>query len=466
MFLLDIKNKIPLYRQLYQQLRAKILSGELCAQSKLVSSRRLSTELGISRNTVDLAYQQLLSEGYIIGKPRSGYYVEALHNTILPPLANLPQTETMSESPPETNRYDFTYGKLSPHSFPFSQWQKLTNQCLRNDQNDLLSYPSFMGEIGLRKEILNYLRDYRDIKCTIEQILITSGTQHGLDLASQLLKPLTSAIAMEDPGFAGAYRTFMNQGFCVHPIPINHHGLNVKALYSSIAKAVYVTPSHQFPTGRIMSITRRLRLIEWAYEKNAFIIEDDYSSHLRYNVKPIASLQGLAPDKVIYIGSFSKVLLPSLRVAYMVLPKDLAQQIQQMSPMLPCSVPFLIQKPLELLLKEGHFESHLRKMLRILKRKHDLLIHELKENFGDNLSITGMNAGLHLLLQLKSPIFLQDLTMNAAKLGVNISAKNKLWTNSEHTLADHILLGFGGIALEDIPAAVALLRKAWLDRAE
>jgi GntR family transcriptional regulator/MocR family aminotransferase len=203
--------------------------------------------------------------------------------------------------------------------------------------------------------------------------------------------------------------------------------------------------------------------VEWAYEHNAFIIEDDYSSHLRYDVKPISSLQGLAPDKVIYIGSFSKILLPSLRVAYMVLPKALAQIIHKTAENRACSVPFLIQKPLELFLQEGHFESHLRKMLRHLKKKHETLIYELQENFGDTISITGMNAGLHILLQLKRPVSAEDLITWAAKAGIYIPIKNRIWIDSKHSPYPSILLGFGGIALEDIPPAIRLLRKVWLD---
>ncbi|HWR07027.1 PLP-dependent aminotransferase family protein [Sporomusa sp.] len=464
MFLLNVKSKIPLYRQLYQQLRSKILNGELSSQTKLPSNRKLCTDLGISRNTVDIAYQQLLSEGYIFAKPRSGYYVETIHNTLLPTLTESPLPEPPAKPLTEKIKYNFQYGKLSPQSFPFSQWQRLTNECLRKHKEQLLNYGSFMGELGLRQEILKYLRDYRDVKCGIDQILIASGTEHCLSLAGQLLKTSTTTIAIEDPGFAAAHFAFKSQGFQVCPVPLNHHGLSVKALRTSMAKAVYVTPSHQFPTGRIMSITRRLRLVEWAYEQDAFIIEDDYSCHLRYDVKPISALQGLAPDKVIYIGSFSKMLLPSLRVAYMVLPKDLAQQLQQTADNLVCSVPFLIQKPLELFMREGHFESHLRKMLRHLKKKHDTMIQALQENFGDMIAISGINAGLHLVLQIKWPDYTQALVDKAAKAGIQIHLQGTPWIESDPSPDSNILLGFSAIALEDIPIAVSLLRKAWLEQ--
>ncbi|WP_371373256.1 PLP-dependent aminotransferase family protein [Sporomusa aerivorans] len=460
MYLLDAKCKTPLYQQLYQQLRAKILNGDLSAQTKLPSSRRLSNELQISRNTVDTAYQQLLSEGYIVGKTRSGYYVETLHNIILPkPMEAEPPALPVN---PQFNRikYDFRYGKLSPRTFPFSHWQRLTNQCLRQDKEQLLSYSSFMGEPELRQELIKYLRDYRDVKCSDDQIVITSGTMHCLLLACQLLRPMTTTIAMEDPGFAVAYSAFQQNGFQVQLIPLNHHGLNVKALQASPAKAVYVTPSHQFPTGRIMSITRRLRLIEWAYEQDAFIIEDDYSCHLRYDVKPAPSLQGLAPDKVIYLGSFSKILSPSLRVAYMVLPASLALRLQQEATSLVCPVPFIIQKPLASFLQEGLFESHLRKMLRHYKKKRDILLRALQESFGDKVTVSGMNAGLHVLLQLKGMASPNVLAAKAAQAGVYIHTDN-LWVASEAQQIASVLLGFGAIAAEDIEPAIRRLQEAW-----
>lgn len=461
MFILDSKSKTPLYRQLYQQLRVKILNGEISPQTRLASSRNLSKELKVSRNTVDTAYQQLLSEGYIVGRPRSGYYVETINHAGASFSLETPEPETFIEPSTEEIKYDFTYGNLPLNTFPFAKWQRLTNVCIRKYKKELLNYSSFMGELGLRKEIVKYLREYRDVKCSVDQILITSGTGHCLTIACQILRNTTTAIAMEDPGYRGAYFTFLNQGFGVEPIGLNHHGINVKELHDSSAKAVYITPSHQFPTGRIMSITRRLRLIEWAYERDAYIIEDDYNSHLRYDVKPISSLQGLAPERVIYIGSFSKVLLPSLRVAYMVLPKNLVKKVQYQPDYNACSVPFLIQKPLEFFMNEGYFESHLRKMINHFKKKHNALVSALKENFGDDVSISGMNAGIHLLVQINHSFSSSQLIEQAAKAGIAIYENDKLWVHFGPQPYPYVLLGFSAIELDDIFPAVSLLRKIW-----
>lgn len=462
MYLLAANSKKPLYQQLYQQIRAKILSGELSAQVKLPSSRRLAAELHISRNTVDTAYQQLLAEGYIVGKSRSGYFVETMHNTKFSAFTDVASDTPVGQLQPDGMLYDFRYGKLSQQSFPFAQWQRLTNLCLKQNQEQFLNYSDFMGEPGLRQELVKYLYEYRDVRCTAEKILITSGTIPCLTVICQLLRNITDAIAMEDPGFAAAHLTFTNHAFQAPLVPVNYHGLNVKALRTTTARAVYVTPSHQFPTGRIMSITRRLQLIDWAYERDALIIEDDYNCHLRYDVKPAPALQGLAPDKVIYIGSFSKILSPSLRVAYAVLPKSLALRLQQKNENYACSVPLLIQKPLELFLQENYFESHLRKMLRQFKKKRDILLRALQEHFGEAVTVSGGNAGLHILLHLNQPVSSETLVERAAQAGVYIHGDN-IWVESSPEKAPRVLLGFGAIKNEDIDPAVRLLRRAWLN---
>jgi GntR family transcriptional regulator / MocR family aminotransferase len=266
---------------------------------------------------------------------------------------------------------------------------------------------------------------------------------------------------MEDPGFSAAYAAFTNHGFHVPLVPVNYHGLNVKALRNTTAHAVYVTPSHQFPTGRTMSITRRVQLIDWAYERNALIIEDDYNCHLRYDVKPAPALQGLAPDKVIYMGSFSKILSPSLRIAYMVLPQNLALSLQQKSENFSCSVPFIMQKPLELFLQENLFESHLRKTLRQFKKKRDILLHALQKHFGETITISGENAGIHVLLDLKKNISSTILIDKALRAGIYLSSNN-IWVESPPSKMGRVLLGYGGIKDEDIDPAISLLRQIWL----
>lgn len=463
MFVLNDKIDIPLYIQLYQHFREKILSADLPPGSKLPSSRKLCSDLRISRNTVDTAYRQLYSEGYLISKPRNGYYVENLDFSSIRNSKEIFYTESLTPANDSTVvKYDFKYGKLSEADLPIRQWQRLTNKCLKDFKEELTSYGPTFGELGLREEILKYLHYYRGVECTSDQIFIGAGVHYCLGMLCQLIRD-TPTVAMEEPGYHVTRFTFENHGFNVKPIPLDSHGLNVNELNLTDAKAVYVTPSHQYPLGIIMPISRRLELIEWAIQNNSIIIEDDYSCHLRYNIKPVQSLQSLCSDKVVYIGSFSKFLFPTLRLSYMILPKRLLEKFHMMFNGYPSSVPFIIQKTLQLFMQQGYFESYLRKNNRLQKKKHDILVETLKKEFGNKISILGMNAGLHLLVQVKWLMSEDELIEKAYGVGVKVYPTSKFWEQPKNHLNGAVLLGFGGIQLEQIDPAVKLLRKAWLN---
>lgn len=456
MFILPRTSPLPLYEQLYQQLCHALLNGQWQPHQKLPSSRWLAEELAISRNTVEAAYQQLLAEGYIYAKPRSGYYAEALPDrpaSCSPPLP--PQ-----ELPPPTVNYDFRYGRLSPELFPFALWQRLTSDAFSQQPEHWMDYLPPQGDWELRRQLAVYLQTQRQVRCRPEQICLCSGSQQALMLAARLLPQTANCIGVETPGFIGAYQAFAAAGYATAPLTLDHHGLRVKELPPDGLSAVYVTPSHQFPTGRILSITRRLQLLAWATAQETFIIEDDYNCQLRYNVRPVPALQSLAPERVFYCGSFSKILSPALRVAYLVIPEARLAALDQTQPA-PCSVPAFIQKPLARLLQDEYWPRHLRKTTRALKQRHTCLVECLQREFGDRLSIAGLHAGLHLLLRIHWPATVTQLLKQAADAGLALQSPAILWqgTDSEHP---EILLGFGALPLADIPAAVRCLREAWL----
>lgn len=463
MFLLNKEDNTSLYIQLYKQIKEKIFGGHLKTGTRLPSSRQLANDLQISRNTVEMAYDQLHSEGYIFSKPRSGYYIENLDLITLPKIRINSHPQDISMQEENSNiKYDFQYGNLDPSQLPISKWQKMTNKCFHKYKNELANYNSIHGELGLRKEILKYLNDYRGVKCTVDQIIVASGIHSSLNLIAQLIKADISTIAIEDPGFFAARSTFENCGFEVCPINLDSYGLDVNKLSITKAKAVYVTPSHQFPTGIIMPISRRLELIEWANSSNSIIIEDDYSCHLRYNVKAIQSLQSLSNDRVIHMGSFSKFLFPSIRVSYMVLPEELKNRFCLMFNGYPSSVPFIIQKTLQLFMEEGFWDSYIRKTIRTQKKKHDALVEALNKEFGDNIIILGKNAGLHLLVQVKLPMTEEELINKAYEVGVKVYPTSTVWAYIKSHDCGTVLLGFGAMQLDNIPLAVKLLREAWL----
>lgn len=463
MFLLNNKNNTPLYTQLYKQIKEEILSGNLKPFSKLPSSRRLSNDLQISRNTVEMAYQQLYSEGYITSKQRSGYFIENLDINILPQKSidsKIEAIDVIKEC--ENIKYDFQYGNLDPTKLPISEWQKISNKCFRQYKSELGKYNLIPGELGLRKEILKYLRDYRDVRCNVDQIIVESGIHSSFNIICQLIKKDVSEIAIEEPGFFAARNTFENYGLEVCPIELDSCGLNVKKLNISKARAVYVTPSYQFPTGTIMPISRRLELVEWANKSESLIIEDDYSCHLRYNIKPIPSIQSLSAERVIHLGSFSKFLFPSIRVSYMVLPEKLVNRFYSLFENFPSSVPFIVQKTLQHFMEEGYWDSYIRKTIRNQKRKHDALVHTLDKEFGDKITILAKNAGLHIVVQVKWDMTEDELIKRAYKAGVKVYPTSVLWNCEKSHKHGAVMMGFGAIQIEHIPKAVKLLKKAWL----
>lgn len=461
MLVLDSDLDIPLYIQLYRHFVEKISNGELKASARLPSSRKLCEDLHISRNTVDLAYQQLCAEGYVASKPRSGYYVEKLDFSSVHPSARSHYVQTSSIKNSPTVKYDFKYGKLNIDDAPIIQWQKLLNKAMNNFKDEMTIYGPTFGNVELRKEILKYLRYYRGVDCSVDQIFIGAGVHYCLGMMCQFLGNDVT-VAMEDPGYHVTRATFRNHGFAVKPISLDSCGLNVANLRASEAKVAYVTPSHQYPLGIIMPISRRLELIEWAVQSDSIIIEDDYSCHLRYNTNPVQSLQFLCPEKVVYVGSFSKFLFPSARLSYMVLPENMLEKFTNMFDGYPSSVSHLIQKTMELFMQQGYWESYLRKSKRIQKKKHDSLIKMLTEEFGENISIYGMNAGLHIMVEVKNGMYEADLIGSALNAGVKVYPTSKFWENPENGLKSAVVLGFGGIEMDYIEPAVKLLRKAWI----
>lgn len=463
MFIPDSNSPLPLYTQLYREIRSKILTGKLPPGSKLPSERRLAESLNISRNTVAIAYQQLVAEGYLINRPRSGYFTENLRPEPIRSAGPLP--EKQSDSPQSAvphSKYDFIYGRLNPSELPLTLWQKLTHQCLREFGSQLADYGQFQGEMGLRSEISKFLRDYRDVRCIPEQIVVGPGTQFNLGLVCQLLKK-KRVVAMENPGFQWARAIFQNLGLKVIPVELDPNGIDVSKLGHDSPAAVYITPSHQFPTGIIMPATRRLELINWANSRQSYIIEDDYSCHLRYNIKPLPALQSLAPERVIYIGSFSKILFPAIRVSFMVLPVHTLPEFEEYFGSSASPVPFLVQKTLERFMRDGEWESHLRRATRLHKAKHDTLIQAFYREFGSNVLISGQNAGLHILVQAQWRTTEKALIQQAEKVDVRVYAASKYWFNPDVIEKPTIILGYGSLDAGVIPEAVRRLKKAWLD---
>ncbi|WP_332632403.1 PLP-dependent aminotransferase family protein [Halalkalibacter flavus] len=450
----------PLYMQLYSYIKKEIQHGKIEPGMKLPSKRKLSIHLRISQHTVETAYQQLIAEGYVESKPRKGLYVNSIHEDIFPNNTPLPKV-VKRESLVQNNHYkiDFSHGKVALENFPYSVWRKLTVQGLHDDQ--LFFNGDRQGELTLRGEIAKYLYQSRGVRCSAEQIVIGAGTQYLIGLLTMVIGR-DSIYSMEDPGFHRTRVAFKDQGVTLKAIPLDEEGINLEQLKNSKANVTYVTPSHQFPNGIVMPIARRLDLLKWAAESNGFIIEDDYDGEFRYKGKPIPSLQGLDPNgRVIYLGTFSKSLIPSLRISFMVLPKEILASYQSHFTIYKQTVSRLHQYTLYEFMKNGHWDRHLNKMRTTYRKKQKTLIQLIDEYFGNNVIMIGDDSGLHILLNVRNEMSEQELINAAAEKEVKIYPTSIYYENYIHDLAPKVLLGFAGLMDNEIKQGIQLLKEAW-----
>jgi GntR family transcriptional regulator/MocR family aminotransferase len=463
MFILNSSESVPLYKQLYHQIRERILSGQLSADTRLPSVRALANELSISRNSVDGAYQELFSEGYIYSRPKSGFYVSDHCHDSLPFPPNLaPYKQKHPQKALSSYKYDFHPARIDQESFPAVLWRKCFNRIILENRHVMSVYSDPQGEQELRCNIRSYLERSRGVLCQPEQIIICAGLQQSLDIVAHLLQGNHSSLAVEDPGYHLPRSVFRNHAYDIVPVPVGHNGIDVEALKATNSTIAYVTPSHQLPLGYVMPIANRLSLIEWAEAGGNYILEDDYDSELRYHGKPFPSLQGLRPGgNIIYLGTFSKVLSPALRISYLVVPKALLADYKNMFKDYFSTVPLLEQLTLSKFMSLGHWERHIRRMRTIYKKKHDSLVSSIENHFGSRAEIIGRGAGLHVVVQFQETAMSEaELIGQAGKCGI------RLFPISATRILDEpgplqIMLGFGGMSLAEIEQGVAILSRVY-----
>lgn len=446
----------PLYSQLYHWIKREIEEGRLLPGTKMPSIRQFATHLRVSRNTVVSAYQQLQSEGYLESTPKSGIWVAEIEKPTLHPMKKvLPVRQEWK--PANKILINFEYSKCDLDKFPMKKWMRCISDVVSQDNNWLFEYGEKQGEFVLRREISKYLLRSRGVHCTPEQIVITSGTQNSISLICHLLDLRQEKVAMEEPGYNGVRNVLENEGCRIEPVPLEKDGLSVEHLDRSRAKAVYVTPSHQFPFGMILSISKRIQLLNWAYQTGGYILEDDYDSEFRYRGQPIPSLKSLdEEERVVYLGTFSKCFLPSIRISYMVLPPSLLDPYTQKFGNYSQSVSPIIQRAMALFMESGEFERHIRRMRKTYQRKHQTLLRSIEQHMGSKVRIIGENSGLHLLLKLNN-VSSFDLIEAALQKGVNVHSPRKFWLQPTSESDSYIMLGFGGLSIEEIEKGIQLL---------
>ena len=454
----DWSGELPLYEQLYRYVVGEIRGGRLAAGEKLPSRRRLAEHLGVSLTTVERAYGLLTAEGYIRSEPRSGWRVcpvltleEGAPPTPHPRPAPAPAEEGSALS------LCFSTGAVDTSAFPFRLWARLNREAVY-EHPDLLQRGHPQGEPGLREALCAFLHQYRGAECAPEQVVVGAGLEYLLGLLLQLL-PADTLYALEDPGYPATARALENQGRRAVFLPVDGDGMDGAALAASGAQAAYVTPSHQFPLGVTMPMSRRTELLRWAYgAEGRYLIEDDYDSEFRYASRPIPALQGLdRRGRVVYVGTFSRSIAPSIRMAYLVLPPALLAVYREKFSYAASTVSRFEQEALRRFLVTGAYARHLRRMTGLYRGRRTALAEALGRLPGG--TVWGGEAGLHLLFTLAGREE-GELTAAAARAGYQVRGLSQ-YCRGVPPRPGTLVLGFAGLPEEEAPAAVAALASAW-----
>ena len=465
------RGREPLFRQVYRGLRQGILSGLLRPGDRLPSTRDLAEQLRISRTVILLAFDQLLAEGFATASMGSGTYVsEGLaSNTVSgkgrparlklarygKSVAGSIATVDTPQLPPAAPRYNFVYGRSDLATFPFESWRRLLTREARKASVRQFDYGSALGNRDLRAAICDHLRRSRAAVCDPSQILIVNGSQQALDLIVRVLVEPGGSVAIENPHYDGARETFRAAGARLRPVPVDRDGLN-PAFLPNDARLAFVTPSHQFPTGAILPLERRLALLHWARRRNAVIIEDDYDGEFRYDGRPLESLQGLDREgRVVYIGTFSRTVFPALRIGYLVAPESLLPALTAAKWLSDLHSATLEQQVLAEFISSGMYERHLRQLRRRNSARRAALLGAIRGYLGDRVEVTGDGAGAQVVLWPNRPISEKDLTARAAARGLGIYGISHCYL--KHPSPPGFLLGYDRLNEREIREGIRML---------
>lgn len=464
------KSSEALYMQLYNYIKEQITHGRIKPGERLPALRKTAKELSLSLTTIELAYNQLLVEGYIISKPQSGYYVTDISSG---------EAYISSSSSLDFTLHNYTLEE-SPYiydtsCFDFAKWRKTTSKVLSTYSHLLLFAGDSQGEAALRYEISKYVYSSRGVICHPSQVVIGAGTQQLMSHLGRILNKIgIQNLSTETPGYLPAQRIFADSGFTVTKIPVDKEGIKVDLLPTNIPSAVYVNPNNQFPTGAVMSISRRYQLLNWAKDNKSYILEDDYDSELRYFGKPVPALQGLAENsKVVYLGSFSSTLFPAIRVSYMVLPEEMTEIFKTMKQDYAQTCSKTEQLTLAFFMDEGHYTAGIKKMRNLYRQKLSLCIDLIKTHGENFIKTFNTNSGLNLVLSVDSHLSPQVLCNRAKEIGAYVVPVKEL-SEAETIFDDEqlsyekedkedvkLLFYYSRIPLQDLEAVVKKLIKTW-----
>lgn len=450
----DHSNGIPLYIQLYRYLKKEITCGSVAAGEKLPSLRRISKDLAISVTTSELAYNQLLVEGYITSKPQSGYYVASItgaHTADRPVIQDNFDFSTFTFESAEL-KYDLS-------CFDFGKWKKCMSKVLNEYSHMLLFESDPQGEPALRFEISKYVYSSRGVMCTPNQVVIGAGTQQLTTHLCRIMKKMNIGhVATEDPGYLPVQNIFRDHGFSITKIPVEADGITIEKLPANIPAAVYVSPSNQFPTGSVMPVGKRYRLLEWAKENNSYILEDDYDSELRYFGRPVPALQGLdRGSHVVYLGSFSSTLFPAIKISYMVLPDEMTEIFNAIKSDYTQTCSKTEQLTLALFMEEGLYYTNIKKLRTLYAQKLQTALAALEKYGSGFVTPTNTNSGINIILKVRTKKDPLELSQAAKSIGLNVLPLASL--TAQDTAA--LIFYYNQIPLEETEESIKTMLKLW-----
>lgn len=451
-YIIKEETKRTLCIQLYEELKKDIIKNYNIGE-KIPSIRKIASTYNLSKNTVEKAFSQLVVEGYIDSYPKSGYVVT---DTNYKNFNDDTSITIENEQNNENFIYDFHPARLDKDSFPLKIWKRIFNKAI-DESLDFGKYSASQGEYGLRNEIAKYLIESRGVRCNASQVIVCNGFADSMGLVIRLLSKNHDTLAIEHPGYHVARKVFESNNYKINKIPLTKNGIDLEKLKDSNSKLVYITPSHQYPTGISIPISNRLKLLDWAKDYDALIIEDDYDSELTYENRPIPALQGLDSfNRVIYVGTFSKSLSPAIRVSYLVIPQFL---IKDFNDTFESRVSLFTQKTLEKFMSEGHWDRHLRKIRTLNKKKHNLMKKKLEEKLGSSMKIENQGGGLAIHINPNVAFDWDKLKKLAIKNKIKLHyAKDR--TGGEWQA---LMMGFGGLREEEIEDSVDSFSKIWFE---
>lgn len=465
MILLDTNKKIPIYEQLFLEIRREILEGTLKKDEKLKPIRQMANELGVSCNTVNRAYQQLLSEGYLRSSQGSGFYVEELNIT--------QDRRTHSEKRPERRTpeqkilYDFRYDVFEKDIFPWNKWKKyLDNAIAVQSCQNSVTYVGNKGTLALRKSLASYMEHSRGIECSPDQIILAPGTQYLMDIIASILPKNRYRVGVEEPGYNGMRQVFLNHGYTIRPIPVTDTGMDANYLETTDCNLLYLTPSHQFPTGVTLPLIKRIQILEWARRTGAYVIENDYDNEFLYGCKAQPPMREIdRNDIVIYISTLTKIMTPEIRCAYAVLPRRLLDTYNEKFRYYYAAMPCYEQMALSDFINDDNLMRQARRISVLNEKKKEIIAGIFQRELHEIVAYSPRAAGSHIVISIHLPRP-DRLEEELTRHGIRIYSMEPCYYRKENVKKDKFLFGYGAMSADELEEACEEFARLLKERAK